>query len=448
MLVINGKIVTWGKPNQILEKYAMLIRDGKIAQISLQDDLLRQYPQEEKFDAQNKYILPGNICAHTHFYGAFSRGLYIPGPAPADFPEKLTKLWWPLDRSLNLEDVRYSALVCLVEAVQHGTTTLVDHHASPESIEGSLEEIAQAVETAGLRAALCYEVTDRNGKEGAQAGIRENLHHIDQVSKNPAYSGKIAAMFGLHASLTLSEETLEASRKACPDQAGFHIHVAEHPVDEYDSLEKTGLRIVDRLHKHGLLGPHSLVAHAVHVDIREIELLAQTQTWVSHQPRSNMNNAVGLPMAEAMLRAGVKVCLGNDGFSNAMWEEWKAAFLAHKLSNLDPRRMPAESVVEMAVYNNAGLASALFGRKIGTLAAGAEADFMTLEYHPYTALTVENLPWHMIFGFNESMISDVVVGGKALMRKRELVTLDEEKIAYQARKLADGVWERFGSQFK
>ncbi len=448
MLVINGKIITWGRPNQILENHAMLVRDGKIAQISLQSDLLQQFPEEERFDAQQRYILPGNICAHTHFYGAFSRGLYIPGPAPADFPEKLTKLWWPLDRSLSLEDVRYSALVCLVEAVQHGTTTLVDHHASPEAIEGSLEQIAGAAQAAGVRAALCYEVTDRNGNDGALAGIRENMRHIGSVSKNRTDGGKITAMFGLHASLTLSEETLEASRKACPDQVGFHIHVAEHPVDEYDSLEKTGLRIVDRLNKHGLLGPLSLVVHAVHVDIREIELLVQTRTWVSHQPRSNMNNAVGLPMAEAMLRAGVKVCLGNDGFSNAMWEEWKAAFLAHKLLNLDPRRMPAESVVEMAVYNNASLASALFGTQIGTLAAGAEADFMTVEYYPFTPLTVDNLPWHMIFGFNESMIMDVVVGGKVLMRKRELTTLDEEKIAHQARKLAGPVWEKFGKQFK
>ncbi len=447
MLVINGTIITWGKPNQILEDHALLVQDGKISQIGLQTDLLEKFPEEERFDAQNRYIMPGNSCAHTHFYGAFSRGMYIPGPAPADFPEKLTKLWWPLDRSLSLEDLRYSALVCLVEAVRHGTTILIDHHASPEATEGSLEEIAQAVEAAGVRAALCYEVTDRNGEKGAQAGIRENIRHIENVMQNPAHRGKIGAMFGLHASLTLSEKTLEASRKACPDQVGFHIHVAEHPVDEYDSLEKTGLRIVDRLHRHGMLGPHSLVAHAVHVDIREIELLQQTGTWVSHQPRSNMNNAVGLPMAEAMLRAGVKVCLGNDGFSNAMWEEWKAAFLAHKLLNLDPRRMPAESVVEMAIYNNASLANTLLGIQTGTLAAGAEADFMTVEYYPFTPLTTDNLPWHMIFGFNESMIHDVVVGGKVLMRKRELVTLDEEKIAHRARKLAVSVWEKFGKQF-
>ena len=172
MLVVNGKLITWGKPNQILEDHAMLVKDGKIVEIGLQSDLIQRFSGEERFDARKRYVMPGNICAHTHFYGAFSRGLAIPGPEAADFPEKLKKLWWPLDRSLDLEAVHYSALVCLVEAIRHGTTALIDHHASPEAIEGSLGEIAQAVDSSGVRAALCYEVTDRNGEEGALAGIR------------------------------------------------------------------------------------------------------------------------------------------------------------------------------------------------------------------------------------------------------------------------------------
>jgi putative selenium metabolism protein SsnA len=447
MLVINGKLITWEIPNRILENYAMLIQNGKIVEIGSQNDLIARFPTEERFDAKNRYIMPGNICAHTHFYGAFSRGLNIPGSPPADFPEKLTKLWWPLDRSLDLTDVRYSALVCLVESVRHGTTTLIDHHASPNAIEGSLEEIAQAVEQAGVRASLCYEVTDRNGPEGAQAGIRENLRHINSVRSGISRKGQIGALFGLHASLTLSEDTLTACRAACPDDVGFHIHVAEHSVDEYDSLKKSGLRVVDRLNKHGILGPRSLVIHAVHIDTREIEQLVETSTWVSHQPRSNMSNAVGLPAVESMLRAGVKVCLGNDGFSNAMWEEWKTGFLAHKLVHLDPRRLPAEDVVQMAIYNNSELVKNQFGIQTGILTPAAEADFIAVEYYPFTPLTSGNLPWHMIFGFHESMITDVVVGGKLLMKNRELTTLDEEKIAFEAQKRIPQVWDRFAKEF-
>jgi putative selenium metabolism protein SsnA len=447
MLITNATLVTWSQPNQILEDSALLIRNGLITQIGSDPEMLQKYPGEERLDAHGQFVMPGNICAHTHFYGAFSRGMAIPGPAAADFPQILAKLWWPLDRSLTLEDVRYSALVCLVDAVRHGTTTLIDHHASPEAIAGSLDEIAGAVIKAGVRASLCYEVTDRNGEVGAEQGIQENLRFLASAPKL-GEKGQLGALFGLHASLTLSERTLERCRQVAPQGTGFHIHVAEHSVDEYDSLEKSGLRVIDRLNKHGILGPNTIVVHGVHIDVREIEQVAETHTWVSHQPRSNMNNAVGLPAVEAMLRAGVRVCLGNDGFSNAMWEEWKTAYLAHKLANLDPRRMPADRLVQMAVYNNAALASQQLGVQVGMLAPGAAADLIFVDYQPFTPVTAGNLPWHMVFGFHESLITTTIVAGKVLMHNRELKTLDAEKIAYESRKRVPGVWRRYQALFQ
>ncbi|NMB86813.1 MAG: putative aminohydrolase SsnA, partial [Chloroflexi bacterium] len=417
--------------------------DGKIAEVAEQNQLVASHPEEDVFDAQGQYVMPGNICAHTHFYGAYSRGMAIPGKPAADFPEILEKLWWPLDKSLSYDDIRYSALVCLADAIRHGTTTLIDHHASPNAIDGSLDVIAQAVEQAGLRADLCYEVTDRDGQEKAMAGIKENARFIQRVQQ--AGRSKLSAHFGLHASLTLSDETLEACRKELPsDGFGFHIHVAEHPVDEYDAMAKSGTHVVDRLQKFGILGPRSIAVHAVHIDAREVSLLAQSQTWVTHQPRSNMNNAVGLPAVEAMLRAGIRVGLGNDGFSNAMWEDWKAAYLGHKLLHRDPRRMSATDVAQMAIYNNAALARQSFGlEKLGEIAPGAEADLIFVEYHPYTELTPDNLPWHMIFGFHESMISGTMVAGQFLMKDRKLLTLDLEDISEHTIELSRKAWERF-----
>ena len=187
------------------------------------------------------------------------------------------------------------------------------------------------------------------GLDQAEAGISENVRLLNLLKHEPQRRGRLAGLFGLHASLTLSEETLERCRAAVGEDVGFHIHVAEHPVDEYDSLEKCNQRVIDRLQRHGSLGPNSIIVHAVHVDAREIELLAETNTWVSHQPRSNMNNAVGLPAVESMLRSGIRVCLGNDGFSNAMWEEWKAGYLSHKLLHRDPRRMGADTIANMAI---------------------------------------------------------------------------------------------------
>lgn len=448
MLITNATLITWEEPNRVLEDCALYIDGGRIAEMGPEADLVARYPDAECLDAGGQYVMPGNICAHTHFYGAYARGLAIPGPAPKDFPEILEKLWWPLDRALTYEDVRNSALVMLVDAIKHGTTTLIDHHASPNAIDGSLDVIAEAVETSGLRAVLCYEVTDRNGEDGAKAGIQENERFIHRQSTIQNSKSRIAATFGLHASLTLSEGTLEACRQAAPEGTGFHIHVAEHEADEYDSLAKSGLRVVDRLQRHGILGPRTIVAHAVHVDAREVHLLAETGTWVTHQPRSNMNNGVGVAEIESQMRSGVGICLGTDGFPHRMWEEWKIAYLLHKVWHRDPRRMSGLDVARMGVYNNAWLAGSFFpDAQLGVLGPGAHADLIFVDYHPHTPLTPDNLPWQIIFGFHESMITTTIVAGEVLMRDRQLLTLDEAEIAARAREGAPGVWERYYQQF-
>jgi putative selenium metabolism protein SsnA len=448
MLITNGKLITWDKPNQILPDWGVYIQDGKISEIGPSHELATRHPHEQQIDAEGQYVMPGNICAHTHFYGAFSRGMAIPGAAPDAFPQILSKLWWPLDRSLTLPDVRASAEVCLVEAIRHGTTTLIDHHASQNAVSGSLDEIASAVEQSGLRAALCYEVTDRDGEARMRDGIDENVRFIERVREEKPAHGRLGAMFGLHASLTLSDRTLQACRDALPQGAGFHIHVAEHSIDEYDSLAKSGMRIVDRLAKFGILGPKTIVVHAVHIDAKEISLLADSGTWVVHNPRSNMNNAVGLPVVEQFLRAGIRACLGNDGFSNTMWEEWKTAYLVHKLWNADPRRMNAADLAQMAVYNNAALAETLFdGEKLGVIVPGAQADLIFVDYHPFTPMTEGNLPWHIVFGFHESMVTATIVDGKALMYQRKLLTMDEEAVTQQAMELSPAVWARYNAKF-
>ena len=442
MLITNANIITWESPNQVLQNHAIYIESGRIKEIGTTRRLAAKNPKAKTTDANGQYVMPGNICAHTHFYGAFARGMTIPGPAPKDFPEILQKLWWPLDRSLDAEAVRYSALVCLVDAIKHGTTTLIDHHASPNFIDGSLDLIADAVDKSGLRAVLCYEVTDRDGSEKASAGINENVRFLRRLSSDP--HPRLAGTFGLHASLTLSGGTLQACRAAAPEGTGFHIHTAEHEVDEYDSLTKSDMRVIDRLQKHNILGPNTIAAHGVHFDGREMEILRDTGTWLTHQPRSNMNNGVGVAQVESMLRMGIQVCLGNDGFSNAMWEEWKTAYLLHKAHHRDPRRMGGYDVTQMAVYNNAALANLFFpSAPIGQIVPGATADLIFVDYHPHTPLTDGNLPWHIIFGFQQSMVTTTIVAGKVLMKDRELLTLNEAEISSRAREIAPRIWKRY-----
>jgi putative selenium metabolism protein SsnA len=446
MLITNASLVTWGTPNQILEDNALLIADGRIREIGASAHLEAKYSNEERLDAGGQLVLPGNICAHTHFYGAFARGMAIPGDAPENFKQILERLWWPLDKSLDDEAVRYSALVCLVDAVKHGTTTLIDHHASPNAIDGSLDVISETVVQSGLRACLCYEVTDRGGPEKMRAGIRENVRFI-QKTKPPL----LAATFGLHAPLTLSDATLEECRAAAPEETGFHIHVSESEDDGHSMFDgnKSGdAWPVDWLNKHGILGTRTIIAHGVHLDEYEMDQLAATQTWVTHQPRSNMNNAVGVAQVEKMLEKGIKVCLGNDGFSNAMWEEWKTAYLLHKIHNLDPRRMNGATVTQMAIYNNAALANVFFpDAPIGQITLGAFADLIFVDYHSPTPLTAGNLPWHILFGFQPGMVTTTIVAGNVLMKDRQLLTLDEKEIAAKAREQAIKTWKRYNEQF-
>ena len=470
-LITNGTVITLGAANRIIERGAVLVEGDEIRAVGQAVEMEDAFPLAQRLDAAGQLIMPGQICAHTHFYGAFARGLYIPGDPPRDFPEILRRLWWTLDKALDADGVSLSALVCLVDAIRHGTTTLIDHHASPNVIAGSLDLIADAVIQSGLRACLCYEVTDRDGPAKAQAGIEENVRFLRRIrdqrletgdparasgasSLNPISNlqsptsspspSHLAATFGLHASLTLSDETLAA----CVDAAaglntGFHIHAAEGMADQNDSLSKYGQRTIDRLASRGILGPQTIVAHAIAIDAWEMGLLRETGVWVSHQPRSNMNNAVGVADVPAMLRGGVKVVLGNDGFSNNMFTEMKTAYLLHKAWRSDPRVATGNEIAQMAWTNNAALARQFFPKPIGELTPGAYADIILLDYAPITPLTPANLPWHVLFGADGSHVTTTMVAGQVLMRQRKLLFLDEQAIAARSREVAGQTWERF-----
>jgi putative selenium metabolism protein SsnA len=447
MLITNGNLITMETPNRIVSGGALYLEEGRIADLGPSSELEAAYPRAERLDAAGRLVMPGLVCAHTHFYGAFARGMALGGEPATNFPEILEKLWWRLDRALWPDDVRLSALVGLADAIRHGTTTLIDHHASQGRILGSLDQIAGAVEKAGVRACLCYEVTDRDGEEAARAGIAENARFIRQTQiRQREGDHRIGATFGLHASLTLSRATL----RICADlarqmDAGFHLHVAEDKADQKESLRRSGLRVVERLQEAGVLGPRTIAAHCVHVDRIETEILLDSGTMVVHNPRSNMNNAVGTADLPWMLKIGIPVGLGNDGFSNNMFSEMAAAYLVHKQATGDPRTLPADQVLQMAWEHNARIARILFpglGPQLGQLAKGAPADLVLVNYDPPTPLTVENLPWHVIFGIDGTGVDTTIVAGQVLMRNRKLLTLDEAEIMARARELAGKLWQR------
>jgi len=464
MLIHNGTVITMAEPNKVILDGAVLIEDGRIAAIGPAKSLLPKATvgKRKLIDAKGRLILPANICAHTHFYGAFARGMAIPGRPAQNFMEVLKKLWWKLDRALDMDGVRYSALVCLVDAIKHGTTTLIDHHASPNAIEGSLSAIGDAVTKAGLRAALCYEVTDRNGKAGAAAGITENVRFAEAVKRETSNVKRkvsisnlksqisnsplpvLAAAMGLHASFTVSDETLDTCvSEAVGLDLPLHIHVAEDKADEEHARTAFGKRVVQRLESHGALDERAMLAHCIHINPKEMDLIAAAGAKVMHQPRSNMNNGVGVAAIQQMLEAGICVGLGNDGFSNDAFAEMKICDMLHKVNALDPRAMGADKITGMMYRNNPHIADLFWpGQKVGRLEVGAPADVIVLDYTPFTQLHAGNVPWHMLFGMDGGMVTHTICNGNVLMADRKLLTLDEAEIAAKARLAADRAWKR------
>lgn len=442
MLITNGTVVTFNNEDQQVLPYgAVYYENDTIVEVGRTADLVQKYPQAETLDAGHKLVMPGMICAHTHFYGAFAKGMAIPGEPATNFVEILERLWWKIDRALTLEDSYYSAMVSLVDAIRHGTTTLIDHHASPNHIEGVLDRLAQAVRESGVRASLCYEVTDRNGPAGAQAGILENVRFLKALQSKP--NPKLGGSFGLHASFTLSDATLDACLDATRGlDTGFHIHVAEDKADESDSLKKYNRRVGERLEKKGILGPKTIVAHAIHVDAFEMDAFRSTKTNVTHQPRSNMNNAVGVAKIEKMLAKGINLGLGNDGFMHNMFQEIHTAYLLQRSHTGNPQELPGDKLIQMAFNNNATIAGLFFPRPVGALTPGAFADIILVDYVPYTPLTHLNYPWHLIFGMDGSQVTHTICGGQMLMQDRQLLTLDEAAIAAKATEHAKAVWQR------
>lgn len=443
LLVTNGRVFTLGAANELIPDGAVYIEGDTIVEVGNSADLAAKHPHAERLDVGGKVVMPGMPCGHTHFYSAFSRGMAVPGTPATNFVEILEKLWWKLDLALLGEDNKYSALIYMIDSIKHGCTTMIDHHASPNSIDGSLDMIAEAVKEAGLRASLCYEVTDRNGMDGARAGIEENVRWLKQCQREQ--DPQLAGSFGLHAALTLSDETLEAACTAAEGlDTGFHIHVAEGIADQEESLRKYNMRVVERLRKFSILGPKSIAVHCIHLDAFEKDILRETGTHVTHQPRSNMNNAVGLPDVTGMLARGIPVALGNDGFSMYMVDEMKTAYLAHKHNTNDPRTLGGDVVLQMEYGNNADLAKVFFPKPIGEITPGAFADLVVWDYQPPTPLSPGNLPWHILFGVDAAVVTHTIASGKVLMKDRQLTTLDEAAIMARARELAVQIWKRVG----
>ncbi|MBQ6537150.1 MAG: putative aminohydrolase SsnA, partial [Firmicutes bacterium] len=420
-LIGNGRLVSRDPEHPYFEQGAVATEGDRILEVGEYAALKQKYPQAEFIDARGGLIMPAFINVHSHIYSALARGLAVKGYDPTNFLEILQGLWWTIDRALDEESTLCSAYATLIDGIRTGCTTVFDHHAGYGWIEGSLSTIAKAVKELGLRACLCYEVSDRDGAKKRDAAIKENGDFITRCAKEK--DPMLSAMFGGHALFTLSDETLDAMVKENDGRTGFHIHVAEGLNDVYDSALNYGTRPVNRLLNHGLLGEKTMLGHCIHINRGEMDILSDTGTMVCTNPQSNMGNAVGCAPVLQMMQAGVTVGLGTDSYTFDMLESLKNALTIQRHNACRPNVAWGE-VTQMLFYNNPAISSRYFEAPLGVLKAGAAADVIVMDYQPFTPLDGSNIDGHLIFGVAGRQCETTMCAGRVLMRDRKLIGVD------------------------
>lgn len=443
LLLGNGHLFTRGANPIDIPDGALLIDGEVIKAVGTTAELRSAHPDAQFIDAGGGIILPGFINAHSHIYSAFSRGLNIKGYNPKGFLGILDGLWWTIDRHLTVADSLASARAIYLDCIRCGVTTFYDHHASFGEIEGSLDALAQAAEESGIRTALCYEVSDRDGAAKSCASIEENARFIKQCRAKPERA--IRGLMGMHASFTISDETMKRCVEATPEDTGFHIHVAEGIDDQLLCLKEHAKRVVYRLHDWGILKPSTITGHCIHVTPGEMDLLAETGTMVVHNPESNMGNAVGCPPTLEMMRRGILCGLGTDGYTCDMLESLKVANILHK-HHLCDGTVAWSECPQMLFENNAAMVERTFGVKTGVLEAGASADVIVMDYNPITPMDAGNLNSHLLFGCHGHDTVTTIARGRVLMQNRKVLTMNAAEVAEQARERSAELWTRINGR--
>ena len=425
LLIGNGRVITRDSDNPYFEKGAVVIDGEVIKEVGEESNLKSKYPDAEYVDAQGGVIMPGLINAHTHIYSGLARGLAIDGNNPTNFLEILEGMWWNIDRHLTMDGTRASAYATVLDCIRDGVTTIFDHHASFCEIPGSLFAIKDVCEELGMRACLCYEVSDRDGEEKALESIKENGDFARWAAGQD--SDMIAAMFGGHALFTISDKTFERMVKENDGLTGFHIHVAEGMNDVYDSLQNYGCRPVNRLLNHGILGEKTMLGHCIHINPAEMDIMKETGTMAVNNPESNMGNAVGCSPVLQMMAKGIMVGMGTDAYTHDMLESLKVFLIIQRHNACLPNVAWGEAM-QMLFDNNRKIAAKYFKKPLGILKEGAAADVIVMDYKTFTPFSDENIDGHMLFGMMGKNCRTTIINGKVLYKDREFVGIDEDKI--------------------
>ena len=435
LLITNGHLVTLDEANRFIVNGSVYIEDNQIIEVAESSALKRT--ADRTIDAQGSIVMPGLINTHHHLYSTFARGFTPPGPPARNFEEILSSLWWKLDAVLDSEDVYYSGVLALMDAARAGCTTIIDHHASPACVDGSLDQLERAFRDVGLSGCLSYEVSDRN-REGE--GIEENERWIRKCQKDG--DGQMSALFGMHALMTLGTKTLQRCAEVGHAlDTGFHVHAAEDKADARLTMERHGRQLMDRFQDFGIPGAKTIFVHGSYFEPRELELLSATDSMLVNNPESNMNNGLKVAPILDYLEHGVTVGVGTDGMSSHLISQARAMYLQQRTQQRDPAIAFVEAC-QILLENNRTIANRLFTEPRGSLAAGQQADIMIPEYVPFTPLNANTFYGHLLFGLGFARVRTTIARGRVIVDEGQLLHLDEEAIRTRCAERAPRIWSR------
>lgn len=429
MLILKNATVMQFEPGKVETGVDIVIDEGSITAVGT--GIASGYSAEECRDLRGKVVMPGLVCSHNHFYSGLARGITADIKPSTDFVTQLQNLWWKLDLALDRESLYYSGIICALESIKAGTTSVIDHHSSQNCIIGSLRELQKGFQEAGLRGVLCFEVTDRNGEEKLEEGIAENIEFARDSASHPLVRG----MFGGHAPFTVPDGSLrKIADAAAKTGKGFHIHAGEDKYDQSHSHAVYGKDLLARLDDFGLVTSKSIFAHGIYFTDDDRSILNKRDAFLVHNSRSNMNNNVGYNQYLPEINNNA---LGTDGIGSNMFEELKTAFFKHRDSG---GPLWPDSFLRF-LYNGNELMERHFGGKFGRIEAGYAADLAVLEYQSPTPLVPENIGGHFAFGTASRDVHTVIINGTIVYENRTFPG-EVEEIYREAGKSASKLWKR------
>lgn len=435
LLITNGHMVTLDEANRFIDNGSVYIEDNLIIEVGEASKV--RNTADVCIDARGSIVMPGLINTHHHLYSTFARGFTPPGTPAGNFEEILSKLWWKLDAALDAEDVYYSALLALMDAAHAGCTTIIDHHASPGCVDGSLDQLEKAFKEVGLSGCLSYEVSDRN-REGE--GIEENERWIRKCREST--DGQMSALFGMHALMTLGTKTLQRCAEIGNGLgAGFHVHTAEDRLDAERTMARYGRRVIDRFQDFDMAGEKTIFVHGSYLESQDMETLHSTGSMLVVNPESNMNNGLKVAPALDFLKHGLTVGLGTDGMSGHLVSQARAMYLQQRTQKRDPTIGFAEAC-RILLENNRTIANRVFDEPRGALAPGQLADIIIPDYLPFTPLSADTFYGHLLFGLSFAPIRTTVARGRVILDEGRMPDLDEKSIRMRCSERASRIWSR------